>query len=42
MAITIKLPEIPKNINTEMYNYYVQLHLNLKMIVDAINALEDK
>lgn len=42
MAITIKLPEIPKDINMEMYNYYVQLHLNLKMIVDAINALEDK
>lgn len=42
MAITIKLPEIPKSINTEMYNYYVQLHTNLKIIVDAINALEGK
>ena len=42
MATTIKLPEIPKDINTEMYNYYVQLHLNLKIIVDAINALEGK
>lgn len=40
--IVLKLPEIPKSISTELYNYYVQLHLNLKMIADAINALEDK
>lgn len=38
--IILKLPEIPKSISPELYNYYVQLHLNLKMIADAINEMK--
>ncbi len=37
--IALKLPEIPKDISPEMYNYYIQLHKNLKLIADAINTI---
>lgn len=37
-SLTIKLPEIPRDVSPELYNYFVQLHLNLQKIVAAVNA----
>lgn len=38
--VSIKIPEIPKNISPELYNYFIQLHQNMQAIVDALNAIE--
>ena len=40
--ITIKLPDIPRNVSTELYNYFAQLHQNLKTFETAINAQLEK
>jgi hypothetical protein len=36
----IKLPEIPRQVSPELYNYYVQLHLNIKQLSEAIAMLQ--
>jgi hypothetical protein len=40
--ITIKLPDIPRNVSAELYNYFAQLHQNLKTFETAINAQLEK
>lgn len=37
MAAEIKLPDIPKDISIELYNYFIQLHQNLRQLEEAIN-----
>ena len=35
--VKIKLPDIPKDVSIELYNYFAQLHQNLKQLEEAIN-----
>lgn len=39
--VKIKLPDIPKNVSIELYNYFAQLHQNLKQLEEAINKTQN-
>lgn len=37
-TVTIKFPDIPRNVSMELYNYFIQLEQSLKQLEQAINA----
>lgn len=37
-SVTIKFPEIPRNVSAELYNYFIQLEQSLKQIEQALNT----
>lgn len=40
--MAIKLPEIPRSATSEMYNYFVILHQNIKQLEEQIIILQNK
>lgn len=42
MALTIKIPEVPRDISLELHNYFVQLQLNLQLMTQEINSLRNE
>lgn len=35
--ITLKYPDIPRNVSSELYNYFIQLQYSLQALEAAVN-----